>query len=359
MKPKNVLITVFARAAWGGLHENVLYEAQALAKSGFRVWVACSESRLAVRLRLVGAKVIVVDWNQMDQASERVLRAAEFDLIHAHPFLSRTLALEVKRIQGCPLLVSMHGNYLDYANQWVKLADHIFCVSEALRDSFLAQVKDSVPSRVSVLPNGVNDEVFERPLVGLDEKLSAEYIYVVMASRLDPDKQPLVDAAVNTISNLKSVFPNREIRFMMLGNGSDSDRHLKTISALGVEVEFVEWTMSEKVVDILARAVVSICPGRSAAQSLAVGTPVVAAGSQGTAGLQVGSQLNVGWWSNFGGFPVQSATNSDSFKSLFVSSESYAKVQRSGREFMECRAKQSHLDKILVTHIDLILQGTN
>jgi hypothetical protein len=39
-------------------------------------------------------------------------------------------------------------------------------------------------------------------------------------------------------------------------------------------------------------------------QSLAVGTPCLAAGARGIAGLQIGSNLDVGVWSNFADYPI-------------------------------------------------------
>src|SRR3546814_1557005 len=58
-------------------------------------------------------------------------------------------------------------------------------------------------------------------------------------------------------------------------------------------------------------AVLTVASGRGAMQSLAVGTPTVAFGSQGVYGLQRGQNLRIGLWGNFGGHPLGGMAVSD------------------------------------------------
>lgn len=346
---KHILVTAFARASWGGLHENVLDEVRALVRFGFNVSLACSESRLAMRARLAGAHVITVDWADLDDAVVKVLGNGHYDLVHAHPFLSRELACIVSKAQDVPLVVTIHGNYLDYANSWVTEASHVVCVAEALRDNFLLKVDNADPSKVSVIPNGVADQFFKREFLTLDKKVKDGVIGIAVASRLDKDKSPLVKAVIDGIASIKKFDANAEIVVKILGDGTDSMAVTSLIGDAGATTDFVGWRMSERVADVLEQAVLAICPGRAASQSMAIGTPVIAAGSQGLAGLQFGSRITSGWWSNFGGFPVNQDPGLDHLKVLLENRNVYSQVQRDGRNFLHSRARQSIVDNNMVS----------
>lgn len=349
MKRKHVLITVFARAAWGGLHENVLEECRALVAAGIRVTVACAESRLAMRLRLAGADIVTVNWDQLELAVKDTHDAGNYDLVHAHPFLSRELGIQIAEAQGVPLVVTMHGNYLDFANSWFESAAHVICVSHALKDNFVSLVEKCDSSLLSVIPNGVSDEIFQRPMLSLEEKMSSGVLNLAVASRLDKDKTPLIQAVIETVSNIMDERADTKIKVKVLGDGSDADVAADSIRNAGATVEFVGWRMAEHVAGVLRESVLAICPGRSAAQSIAAGTPVIAAGSQGISGLQIGSRLSVGWWANFGGFPNSHDPGFNELSSLLESENKYAQAQSLGRSFMSARARQSTVNQKLLT----------
>ncbi|MNW26737.1 hypothetical protein D3C74_35140 [compost metagenome] len=352
-KSKRILITVFARASWGGLHEHVLDEARALVRAGFTVYVVCAESRLAIRLRALGVCVITVDWEDMNSAEVRVLESVSYiDLIHAHPFNSRDLGLRLASAFSSPIIVTLHGNYLDYANSWAAKVDHVVFVSDALRDNFLSKVAGVAGSKTTVIPNGVNNSIFQRQPLSLLEKTNNESIRVVVASRLDADKAHVVRSTASVAQQVRSVFPESRVIVEVLGEGSLSDDVIKELTCEDVEVRFLGWRLSENVYKYLRRAVIAVCPGRSAAQSLAVGTPVFAVGSQGPTGLQVDKKLLTGLWSNFGGYPVEFYEDACSIPALLTDRESYRRAQALGRATIELGNKQSIVDAKLIALIN-------
>lgn len=351
-KRRRVLITVFARAAWGGLHENVLAEVRALVAVGTAVSVACAESRLANRLRLSGAHVIPVDWANMQASIDKVIAHGAFDIVHAHPFLARELAFEVLRVHGGKCVITMHGNYLDYMNSWATKADHIICVSTALRDKYIREVSSAHADKFSVIANGVEDNLFSFNFIPLDRKIKNDSIEIVVASRLDTDKAPLVDATLMTVRAVRAEFPAHKIHVRALGEGNVSASIQETFEAEGVKTSFDGWAMSERVPEILSQAAIAVCPGRSAAQSIAVGTVTVAAGSQGIVGLQSGEGLIRGHWSNFGGYPVD-AIDVKLFdrgvKLALSESLAYSREQILGREYIKPRLSQSVIDAQMIS----------
>ncbi|UTM47558.1 glycosyltransferase family 4 protein [Glutamicibacter mysorens] len=356
MTDKTILVTVFARAAWGGLHENVLDETLTLLRAGFRVTVACSESRLAKRLRLIGCRVVGVDWDNPEESFDSVMKSGPYSIVHSHPFLSRELGIRVAKAIGIPIFVTMHGNYLDYANSWAEQVDHIICVSEAHRDQLLAKVPGLSPWNVSVISNGISDDKFQSRLVPLQEKLQAGEVEIVVASRLDGDKGPIIETVLDVVNEVGANLPALQTKITVVGEGAASGKFREQFASSGVDVDFLGWRVSERVGPLLRRAALSIAPGRAAAQSLAVGTPTVAVGSQGLAGLQTGVNLQKGWWSNFGGYPVPAELNGDEVTRILADPYQYAKTQVEGREFMRSRAQQSLVDRKFLSTISAILE---
>ena len=355
-KSRSILVTVFARAAWGGLHEHVLDEVRGLICNGFDVHVACSESRLAVRLRGLGAGVITVDWDDLDDAAVRIFDVLEhIDLVHAHPFTSRLLGLRISSVVGCPIIVTMHGNYLDYAISWASKVDHIVFVSEALRDNFLANVKGIEASRTSVIPNGVSDAIFHKLPLSLTEKKNQNFLRIAVASRLDSDKAHIIQSTVSVAEQVREAFPSSRIAIDVLGEGNLSRDVMSELAMHNIDVRMLGWRISEHVCYYLRRAIVSVCPGRSAAQSLAVGTPVFAVGSQGPTGLQVGKNLINGLWSNFGGYPVDSFESGQEVLELLSDKSAYRRAQIKGRISAELLCKQSTVDGKLVSLINTLM----
>lgn len=355
-KSKRILITVFARASWGGLHEHVLDEARALVRHGFNVIVVCAESRLAMRLRALGACVVTVDWDDMDSAETKVLESvSNIDLVHAHPFNSRDLGLRIASVFSCPIIVTLHGNYLDYANTWAANVDHIVFVSDALRDNFLSKVTGMSRENATVIPNGVKDSIFQQNPSSLTDKTGEDPIRITVASRLDVDKKHVVLSTASVARQVRSVFPESRVIVDVLGDGNLSDGAISDLALEEVEVRFLGWRVSENVYKYLRRAVISVCPGRSAIQSLAVGTPVFAVGSQGPGGLQVGKNLHSGFWANFGGFPVGFRDDARAIGALLTDPEEYRKAQALGLEMVQLNNKQSIVDAKLVTLINSII----
>ncbi|TDU22331.1 glycosyltransferase family 4 protein [Arthrobacter sp. JUb115] len=356
MTARSILVTVFAKAAWGGLHENVLDESISLLRAGFRVTVACSESRLAKRLRLIGCRVVGIDWDYPEESFVRVMNSGPYSIVHAHPFLSRELGIRVAKASEIPIFVTMHGNYLDYANSWGDQVDHIVCVSEAHRDQLLSKVPGLPPWNVSVISNGISDDKFDSRLVPLQEKLQAGEVEIVVASRLDGDKGPIIETVLDVVNEVGVNMPALQTKVTVVGEGAASAKFRDQFASSGVDVDFLGWRVSERIGPLLRQAALSIAPGRAAAQSLAVGTPTVAVGSQGLAGLQTGVNLQKGWWSNFGGYPVSAKLIGNEVTRILTDPDRYARTQVEGREFMRSRARQSLVDSKFLSTVSAILK---
>lgn len=355
MARPTTLVTMFNIAAWGGLHENVWYSCTGLAARGWDVTVACRAGQLVDRLRADGIGVHVVEnWQDTVRDADELGRR-RWDVVHSHPFLSRELALEVARRAGAPLVATFHGNYDDKLASWRQHASALVAVSRA-HAAMLASIEGFDVDRVVVLPNAVRDVVLEEPAPSAATKLAGAAVRVVVASRLDRDKRSLLDC-VEAVTDVARDTPGRPWVVEVLGDGGhrgDLSTFLdeQAAKAPHLQLQFEGWVDSEEVPRRLRSATFAVASGRGAAQALAVGTPVVAFGSQGVYGLQHGSNLDNGLWGNFGGFPLTERASTDlrsDLARLLGDEDFYGRVQAAGRIAVRAQLLQSDCDDRLDT----------
>lgn len=109
----NILICVFFRAPFGGLHANVFSTARHCVRRGHSVTIVCREGPFREQLADAGIHSIATDYSSIRESVQSVLAQSNrpYDIIHAHPFASRQLALELARELAIPLIMTYHGMY--------------------------------------------------------------------------------------------------------------------------------------------------------------------------------------------------------------------------------------------------------
>lgn len=349
--PRTVLVTVFNVAEWSGLLENVWHSCQGMRARGWSVTVACRDGDFANRLRGAGFEVHVVNWDDWRPSAE-VLSQTNWEVIHTHPFASRELGVRVAENTGARLVSTFHGNYLDAVSTWAPKADALIAVSRSHAEMLLG-VGEVDPVQVHVVPNGVSADTFELQPMQFKEKTMGGNGIVAIASRLDPDKADLIECTRSVVAALRTK-PEIKWRVLLLGAGRSAEGFLEELTPSGsvdnVTFEHVGHVESERVKDVLHGAVLAIASGRGAQQSLAVGTPVVAFGSQGVYGLQHGENLRLGVWGNFGGFPLGDREASEittDVSRLLGDQDLYAKSQLIGRRVTRNLFHQDRADEML------------
>ncbi|WP_435736965.1 glycosyltransferase [Cellulosimicrobium sp. PMB13] len=355
-----VLVSVFTVANWGGLHENTLATVRALRNAGHEVDVVCKKGPFADACSGLGAQIIETDWADPVHFARAVADSGvRPDIVYASPQASRIFGLEISRLINCPLYVMFHGYYADGAAYWRGDVRKFAGVSPSIVELLTGYCAID-PWRVEMIPNGILDEYLDAPRRPLSDKLSTGTGRVVSAGRLESDKvaqREVFSELVPALAERRGV--SWEIIF--LGDGDERGGMEEFLGALtgqfsNVSFRFSGWVSPTEVERITRRATFSVGAGRFAALSMATGTPCFGVGKHGSAGLQYGSNLGIGAWSNFGDYPlrkaVQEVTPIASDVGALLESD-YAAIADDGWHFVSRTRRQSKVDGETLEFLDL------
>lgn len=299
-----ILMPVRTVAPWGGLHEWAMTAAVDLISRGHEVVVAGAVGKFKDTMVSRGVDFIDIDWADWSQSVDECLNHSQWDRIFSHGPLARNLAIRVGLSANVPVYHMIHGAYLDFADSWSPLVEKIIVASPSIQD-FVIRVGKVEPWKVRVVPNGAPQWVFELPYVTYADKLEQAELTVLTAARLAPDKIQQINPTIDLVSSIANRHKDHQVILEVLGDGpSRYEFESRFNDGLGllsnVRVNFVGWIDHDDVPERLNRAYASCVAGMGATRSLAAGCLTVAAGAQGNLGLQVGSNLAAGLWSNFG-----------------------------------------------------------
>ena len=179
-----------------------------------------------VRYALVGAEIALRN---------------DFDVIHAHDWLTYLAGIAAKRVSGKPLVVHMHatefdrsGNNIntevyDIEKMGMREADRVVAVSHMTRNIILNKYGIN-PAKVITVHNAVDFQGFEHLHIdrGVPEKI------VTFLGRITYQKGPeyFIEAANKVIKR----YPN--VRFVMAGNGDLLNRCIRRVAKLGISHKF-------------------------------------------------------------------------------------------------------------------------
>ena len=167
--------------------------------------------------------------------------AGQFDLIHAHDWLTYYAGIAAKRVSGKPLVVHMHATEFDrsgeHVNQSVynieragmEAADRVIAVSNLTRNIVIE--KYGIPAdKVVTVHNAVR---FDKRDSGESER-NVEDKIVTFLGRITYQKGPdyFVEAAAKVLKRL----PN--VRFVMAGSGDMLVHVIRRVAKLGIADRF-------------------------------------------------------------------------------------------------------------------------
>ncbi len=310
----HVFIPVFFNAPLGGLQSHVLAQVCALLRAGHQCMVMCKPGPFSASLRALGVRVLESDFSDVDDAAAAAC-ADRYDLVHAHPFLSRAVGMEVARRQAVPLIVTFHGTYTDSIDTYQSEVDIVIAVSAAIRDFLLSA--DACPaSRILVLPNGVDTDVFTAAEADFDMlrrsvPALAEFRprtsdrHVLFVSRLDPDKAFILDVVKDAWDCVRRT-QAYDLTWWVAGDGVLRQEMEQAAQELNESagrrlVTFVGWQDEPNLALLYNNCHLAIAPGRSALESMACARPVIAIDSKGYVGLIDSTNAAEGIYGNFGG----------------------------------------------------------
>jgi len=171
-----------------------------------------------------------------------IARNFDFDVIHAHDWLTYMAGIEAKRISGKPLLVHMHATEFDRSgenvNQQVydieragmEAADRVVSVSNLTRNVVITRYGIN-PEKVITVHNGVDapqQELYSGNAKNVDEKI------VTFLGRITFQKGPeyFIEAANKVLKR----DPN--VRFVMAGSGDMMHNMIRRVARLGISTKF-------------------------------------------------------------------------------------------------------------------------
>lgn len=299
---RRMFVPVAFNAEHGGLHNHVACQITAARRAGWAVTLLCPDGDFAATQRDAGVGVITTTFEDRDADIRRAIEEGPYDLVHAHPFASRAVGTGVARNLAIPVIVTYHGPYLDSLHLHHANIDLVMAVSGAT-SRFLSEHSPIAPSRVAVIPNGVDTTVFSPPSPGGSERARQ----VVVATRFDRDKTFIIEV-LEEAWNAASRDPETwaDVQWVIAGDGSDLDRVRRSAAVLAAAfgrevVDFRGWCGPADLAELFRRSTVAVAPGRAALEAIACGATTVALGSRGYAGLVDGDAAAVAVESNFGG----------------------------------------------------------
>lgn len=226
-----------------------------------------------------------------------IAREEQYDVIHAHDWLSFRAGIEAKRISGKPLIVHVHATEFDrtggHPNQYIydeerrglHAADCIIAVSQHTKNVIVEHY--GIPSeKVMVVYNGIDASEHRRALPpALVHVRTGGKKIVLFVGRITIQKGP--DYFIKVAKRVLEFDPN--VLFIISGSG-DMERQIIRQAAdlgLGDKVIFAGFVRGEELMKLYRAADLYVMPsvsepfGLTALEALANGTPILVSKQSG------------------------------------------------------------------------------
>lgn len=252
--------------------------------------------------RLYGGSLV----NQVELYAERareIARREQFDVIHAHDWLSSSAGLVAKEVSGKPLIVHFHATEFDRTGgaalnpvvyeierRAVQLADVVVAVSNFTKQILVDRYHGD-PHKITVVHNGVGGldsapvsekegpEALEDWGTNLEALKRNDQRIVLFLGRITLQKGP--DYFLRAAKRVLESYPN--VRFIVAGSGDMENQIVGLSAELGISnkvlfagfVRGKELTALYRAADLYVMPSVSEPFGIAPLESLVQGTPVL------------------------------------------------------------------------------------
>ena len=218
----------------------------------------------------------------------------DFDVIHAHDWLTNMAGIAAKRVSGKPLVIHVHATEFDRTGEHVneqvyelekrgmEEADRIIAVSDLTRNTIINKYHIN-PRKVVTVHNAVDFSTVEDREIsrGVPEKI------VTFLGRITYQKGPeyFIEAAYKVLQKTQNV------RFVMAGSGDMFNRSIRRVAKLGISshFHFTGFLRGEDVKNMFAYSDVYVMPsvsepfGISPLEAMRAGVPAIISKQSGVA----------------------------------------------------------------------------
>lgn len=247
----------------------------------------------------LGVKVV-----EFSKIAAKLAMQREFDIVHAHDWMTYLAGVEVKKATGKPLVVHLHASQYDRAGAdargWIYDLEK-YGMEEADRVIPVSQYTGKVvtghyhidPAKVRPIHNGAD------PVAGYTTKKKFPEKLVLFLGRLTAQKGPEYFIEIAT----KVLKENPEVRFVMAGSGEKLKQLIESgaYCGLGGKFHFTGFLDKEKVNELLSMTDVYCMPsvsepfGLSALEAAQFRIPAVISKQSGVAEVLKGA-LQADFW---------------------------------------------------------------
>lgn len=249
-------------------------------------------------------------------AVETIAELGEFDIIHAHDWLTFRAALRAKEISGKPLIAHVHATEFDRAGgksgnpmvheieyMGLLLADRIMAVSQLTKDIIVKEY-DIPADKIEVVHNSIDIDAYEdldphNAYHYLEKMKQNGYRVVSNIGRLTVQKglYNLLLAAKEVVARAPKTI------FLIVGSGEQYQELLQLSADLGIagNVVFTDFQRGKRLRDAFAIADLFVMPsvsepfGLTPLEAIIYGTPVLVSKQSGVSEV-ITNCLKVDFW---------------------------------------------------------------
>lgn len=219
----------------------------------------------------------------------------EFDVIHAHDWLTYMAGIAAKRLSGKPLVVHVHASSFDRSSdnnidtrvydiekRGMEAADKVITVSDLTRNIVITKYGID-PSKVVTVHNAV--DFSGRSNVNVERGVKDKVVTFLGRITFQKGPEYFIEAAAKVLKRCDNV------RFVMAGSGDMMNRSIRQVARLGISdrFHFTGFLRGKEVQEMFALSDVYVMPsvsepfGISPLEAMRTGVPSVISKQSGAA----------------------------------------------------------------------------
>ena len=237
-----------------------------------------------------------------------IARTEEYDIIHAHDWLTYPAGIHAKNVSGKPLVIHVHATDYDrsrgnvnpdvYAieKNGMDNADHIITVSNLTRQTVIEKYHQD-PAKVTTVHNAV--EPLSPEILAIPDKKGVKDKVITFLGRITKQKGPqyFEEAAANVYAKAPYA------RFVMAGSGDMMDQMIRLAAARNISdrFHFTGFMKGKQVYEVLKASDLYVMPsvsepfGISPLEAMQCGVPSIISKQSGCAEI-LDYAIKVDYW---------------------------------------------------------------